>query len=305
MGNSSSTAITKNVNNQYVVNKSTVDLLNQTNNSSISNTIIKNASTSSATLVQSQKLSYTNLHAKGDISIAGGTQGQKADLTFDAMDTTQTATDIVSTLATQTINALKTNVDTDTLSKLLASASASNTASGLSLAGSSANTNASNTTNTTVTNTTDTTLKNIVNNSITNNFSSETVKNFIASVKSDQTIDVANLVSDDGKISIGAFSQDQAATLVAKIVNDSGVTNKISNDLATALGVTIVDDKKTTASTTQSADTTSTNVSKGFDITSLFTAYFDYILGSIGSSVLCLICCCLLCVALVFVLKSG
>ena len=291
MGVPHSKATVKNINNTLVVNKNDIDLLNEQNTTMIANTIIENAKTSTASIVQTQNLSFTNLHAKGDIVISDVTQKQQASITFKNLNVNQTTNDISNSLLTSMVEKISASTEDNILSQMMANASSAVKSGALSIPSfSKSESNASNTNNTTVTNTTDYTLKNIISNTIQNNFTSKNVENCISSVTGNQNILVSDIVSSDGSIKITSFSQDQAATLMTECISQSGVANSITSSLQNIFGITIVDDKKTSTDTKQSGESQSTTETKGlFDIFSgLFSGVSSiFVVVGVASSILC------------------
>jgi hypothetical protein len=295
MGSSESKASVKNVNNTLIVNQTSIDLLNEQSTAMIANTIIEHAKSSTASIVQSQNMSFTKLHAKGDISISGVSQKQQAAVTFKNLNVTNTTNDISNNLLTSMINNIKSSVNNDVLNKMMANAESSTKTSALSMPGwASSRSDTLNESNATVKNTTDYKLKNIVSNTIQNNFTTKNVENCIASVTGNQYILVSDLVSTDGSIKLSSFSQEQAATLMAECVSQSGVANKIISTLQNTFGITIEDDKKTASTTEQTGTAKATTEAKGLlDIFPEFSEW--YIVMSVVSSSIC----CLLIVSIV------
>lgn len=287
MGASQSSATVENVNNTLVVNKSTMDLLNEQNTTIITDTVIENAKTATASIVQQQNLSFTKLRAKGDINISGVTQKQEAAITFKNVNIDTTTNEASNNILTNMMNNLSSSVDNDVLSKMLANAESATKTAALSMPGwADSSSTALNTNTTDITNTTDYKLRNIISNTIQNNFTTKNVSNCISTVTGSQNILVSDLISSDGSINITSFSQEQAATLMAECISQSGVTNSISTALQNTFGITIVDDKTTSTSTEQTSTATATTESTGI-LDSLLSAYSTYMIISIASSSLC------------------
>ena len=307
MGSSSSKTTVKNVDNKLLVNKSDIDILNQTNNTLIANTIINNASNSTAALVSSQKLIIRGLHAKGDVNINGASQTQTGVLSFKNLSVVETQNDASNAVLLNMMNNLLSKVDTTALSTMMANAESNAKIGALSMPGwVKSNSASSNETKTSITNETKTKLQNVIANAITNNFTTNNISNCIASVSNNQDILVSDIVSSDGSINITGFSQTQAASLISSCITQNNVSNKIVNNLTGTFGVTIVDDKKTDMTTEQTGESSSTAQQLGiFDyietfLTNLFGSSYLGIGIFSSVSVLSVLCCC--CVILILLL---
>lgn len=299
MGATQSKSAVSNINNQIIVNKTSLDLLNEQNNSVIANTIMKSAQNNSASIIQNQSVTIRNIKAKGDIDIGKITQNQSAMLNFTGLNATDIKNDASTTLLTQMMNNIKNSTDTTTLAQMIANASSATNVGALSMPGwASSDSSVINAASTNIQNTTDYKLRNIVSNSIANNFTSDNVSNCIASVSNSQDVTVADIVSTDGKFLFSGVDQTQAATTIANCVNQSGVTNKIINDLSNVFGITIDESKKTETTTTQDGTTTSTTETQGLLdsfsslITSVFGSLFSGYATIIGISFVSSLCCC-------------
>lgn len=314
MGASEQKAITTNVNKQLVINQSTIDLTNEQNNTAVANTIVNNASRQTAQIVQSQKMTFSKLHAKGDITISGASQKQEAAITFKSLNINDTTNDASNAMLTSMFENLKQKVDSDVLTKMLANAESKVKVGALQMPGwASTQTTTSNISDTELKNTTDYKLKNIISNTIVNNFTTNNVTDCISSVTNSQNILVSDLKSSDGSITLTAFSQEQSGKLLAECIAKNGVSNKILTNLQNIFGVTITDDKKTTSTTEQTGVSTSSTETVGLldsvgnmlssVFGSVFTGYATIGAISLVSSICC--CCCILILVFLILFAGG
>lgn len=310
MGASSSKTAVKNVNNQLVVNKTDIDVLNKSSNTAVANTVINNASKSTASIIQQQGIRISGLHSKGDINISGVSQKQEAVLTFKNVNINDTTNDASNAMLSTMLNDMTSKIDNESLTKMMATADSNTKVGALSMPGwASSSATTTNTSDTTINNEIATKLKNIVANSITNNFSQNNISDCIASVTNSQDIQIANITSTDGSINLTGFSQDQSASLMSECISKNGVANKIVNDLASTFGVKIVDDTSTKTSTDLSGTSTAATETQGLldsvgnMISSIFGSLYMGIASIVGVSSLSFLCCCFCCV-LLFVLMS-
>jgi hypothetical protein len=325
MGSSSSkTSSTSTSNQKYetnIVNKSDTEILNKTVNDFSANTVVKKASDCSANITQLQTVDFSNMKITGDLKIGEIDQTQSAALTFDCVQIDTFKNDIANGTMTSYMDALKNNYNSDTLDKMNATAGASAKGS----FGSTGQTNTKSNSNVDYkfnsTTDTHTNIQNVVQNAIQNNLSMETLKNCIAHVKSNQ-LTTASGTSVGGSVDIQIIKQDQASTAMADCTQKSDDGNKITNEIAQELGITIDNSnsvKKTTNITTSAtAESVSTGV--GEAVSSVFTSFFTGIgnmfggifgIGTtmspyIGSCVVvCLICCLLSIVVYTFKMMMG
>ncbi|MBA43157.1 MAG: hypothetical protein CMF62_03995 [Magnetococcales bacterium] len=236
----------RNENENIVTNKSDIEILNQTSNETIVNTTVKNAQECSATIKQLQEVKIKNFKTGGDFNL-GVDQKQSAAMTFSCVNASKVATDASTKMVDNIMQNLEKSASTDVMAQLEAAAKSEAKKGFASFGNVESQSDVENITRNVITNENRTNLKNVVANSVTNNFNSEDVKKCIAQIENDQNVEAENV--DVGGNAIIAVSQDQSAELMAKCVNESGVSNKISSDLARAVGVVIKEDNKTTTDT--------------------------------------------------------
>lgn len=308
MGSSSSST----VNQKYetnIVNKSDVDILNKNVNNFVANTVVNQAANCSASISQLQLVDLSGMDIAGDLTIGEIDQTQTANVTFDCLQVSEFKNDIANGVMAEYQNALKRSFSTEALDKMTAAADSTAKNS----FGTTGSVSADSTVNvdykfnnTTILNTK---LQNIIESSITNNMSLSDVQNCISTVQNSQKVVLAN-AKVGGNVNIGAIKQDQAASLMAKCVQQKNNANKISNSIATQTGLQIDDQNKVVKSTEISSTASSTATNAGFfdGIANMITSLFAGLLAgpiAIACSVLLSICCCIICIVLIAKITSG
>lgn len=296
MGASKSKAVTLNENNTLVINKTTLDLLNEQNNSLVTNVVMNQANKSSASILQSQSLKFKGLKSGGDINIKNITQLQKASVSFKSVQANDVKNEVSSQIMQSVLADISSKVDTDVINKMIANAESASKTGGFSLGYSQSDANTANKSTTTLDNTTEYKLKNIINTSIENNFKTETLNECIGTVRNNQDI-VFEDITSAGNQTYELITQEQAVELLQECINSNGITNDISTSLSNLFGVKVEEKKTSTTDVTQEGKTTSTAQTEspltaiGSMFNSIFSGY-AYLIG--GLSFLCFCCCCLI-----------
>jgi hypothetical protein len=113
-----------------------------------------------------------------------------------------------------------------------------------------------------------------------------------------------------GKSSVIAIKQNQSAELMAKCVNESGITNKITSDIKRDLGITTLEENSTTSDNKMKGSATAESKATG-PISELGDAVSGVLgswatatmMPSIISFVAC--CCCIIIVVVAFFMLKG
>lgn len=264
MGNNASSR-SRVENENVIINENDVSIFNKRINDMISNTIINNAKSCSASITELQKISFKDAKIAGDIDITID-QSQYSALTFDCLQISQVRNDIAQEVITKMMADLTENNKSDVLDKLNAIAKAKQETQGLpmSLANSSS-TDTEVINKTRVENISRTNINEIIQNSVCNNFTSNDISNAIASVHSSQEANFENI--DVGGKLVVAISQKQGSELVFKVIQTADIGNKITSDIINNLGIK----KETTNATTTAQDVSSTgdSTNKSSDIFAL------------------------------------
>tara|TARA_Y100000766_G_C18886253_1_gene596009 strand:- start:794 stop:1837 length:1044 start_codon:yes stop_codon:yes gene_type:complete len=259
MGGSGSKAEStiKQENNTTIVNSTDIEMLNQMTNEQISNTIMEDAKKCQASVLQDQKISIRNVNTDGDFNLSDVSQIQDAAVTFSCVNATEVAQKASTKMVDSIMTSLDKNVSNDILAELEAKADAATKSGFGSIANGDAesSSNVENINNTSVTNTTNVNLKNIVTNTVVNNFSSKNVSECIAQINNSQEIAVEN-INAGGDVNIRAVSQKQSASLMAECIQNSKVSNGITNDLSRILGVEVKETTSTTSASSSKGEAT-------------------------------------------------
>lgn len=307
MGNKTSSSSNQKYNTTYV-NTTDTQLLNQSTNDFISNSVSNQAKACSASISQIQSVKFKNIKVTGDFNAGDIDQNQSSAITFDCVQTDTIKNDIANGILSKYMDAIQNSFSTEALDKMEATAGASlkNSVGGTGIAG-----NVSSKTNVNYdfksTNTTRTNIENVVKNAIQNNVSMESVQQCISNIKSDQSVEYEDINVIDGNFNGKAISQTQGATLMAKCIQNTDSGNKVTNNVASDLGVTISSEneqKKSTAITsTSTAESSNAGVGEalnqtltgmGHMLTGVSSIYFG--IGFI-IIIFCVICAVLLIIA--------
>lgn len=264
MGNngSKSTSTTNQTYNTTYINKNDTNLLNSSVNSFMADTVSNQAKNCSASISQIQNITFKNVTTGGDFVLGEVDQNQSSAMTFDCVQVDTFKNDIANGILSKYMDALQNNFSTDVLDKL--EANAKNAAQNSFGSTGSTSTNTKNNQNYTFnsTNTTRTNIENVIKNSIQNNVSMESVQNCIANVKNNQSIDFQNL-DIGGNVKIGVLSQTQGATLLANCMQTTDNGNKVTNNIASELGLVIDNTNSQTKTTTMEAKSEGTTTNQG------------------------------------------
>jgi hypothetical protein len=296
MGGSSSST----VNQKYdttVINKSDITLMNQTINDYTANTVMENASACSGGLTQMQVFDMSGAHIKGPLKLDID-QSQTSAVNFDCIQTVSMTSDIANGVLDKMINSMENSYDKNIMDKLeaVASTKAKSGFAAMDFGKASSEVNI----DYKYTDITETrkNISNIMKNAITNNLNLKSVQDCINQTKQTQAVDLKNVVVDDS--AVVAVRQNQAADMVSKCVQNSTFGNKIINQVARDLGVTVDEKSSTTKKTEVKAkaeserDTSGLFESIGTGLGNVFRGVGDMFSGICGPyagiiSIVCLI----------------
>lgn len=301
MGGSSSKSTTTNKYDTTVVNNNDLKLLNESVNNFVSNTVVDQASQCSASITQLQNVNFSNINTTGDFTVDGVNQNQKSAITFDCVQLSAFQNDIANGVLTKYMNAIENSYNTSALANMTASAKTNSQDQFASTGTAKSSSNSNNDFKFNSTTNVNQDIENIVKNSITNNMSLSDLQSCMADVKNSQSINFSD-IKTGGNFTVRALSQTQAADLYAKCVQEKNNGNKISNQIASNLGLTV----STEATTTSTAEMTSTSTAEALNVGALqsagqgiasvltgFGSMWGNILGSLGfgNSTISLYCC--------------
>jgi hypothetical protein len=298
-----------------IVNKSDIDILNKNVNNFVADTVVSQAKKCSASITQLQEVDISNNEVLGDIVIGPISQNQSSAMTFDCVQLASFSNNIANGVMSSYDNALQSSFSTSALAQMTASAAAAAKGSFGSTGQTSSNSNVNSKYNFNSTTDMNQTLKNVVETSIQNNLNMDDVQTCIAQVQNSQKV---GIVGNKGKsLTVGAITQTQAATIMAECVQESNNSNKITTDIATALGVTVVSEGATTTQTSMAASAEASAVNSGFfegvagvisSIGTAISAVFGGILSGYaasGISSLCICCCIIIIIFVAYKMMDG
>lgn len=262
MGGSSSKSVTTNENNQTIVNKNDINLLNEQLNEVIAKTTINNSAGCRSEVNQNQILDISGCQAQGDLNIQDVSFKQEVVVDFKCIQVSKVQNDIARSLMSSIMAQINSNMDTDSLNKMnsIAKSSASSGFAGFSPSESSTATN--NKYNLDVTNDNTTDIQNIIRNVINVELDVNDIQECVNSVVQNQEI-LARDCNVGGDINISNIKFDQAVNTMTDCLQQKGIANKLTDTIQTGLGVVTTADSDTKAIVDQKAAGGSSAESKG------------------------------------------
>lgn len=311
MGNSSSSSTVNQKYNTTLVNQSDINLLNETVNDFIADTIVTQAAKCTSDLQQTQKVDLRNMMIGGNLDIGTIDQNQASAVTLDCVQVSAFQNDIANGILTKYTEAMKNSFDTTALDKLDAAASSNSQNSFATTGASNSDSSVNVDYKFSNTNIVSQNLQNVVKNSIKNNLSLNDISDCIGSIKSTQIVDL-NGTRVAGNTKIGIIRQDQAAQLLTKCLQEKNNSNKITNSVATAIELKIDNTSKVKKQTEISSGTTATSTNSGLfqSIGEGLKSMFEGLGAMFGSMyigpILSVICCvCIIVIILVLIFSGG
>ena len=296
MGGSSSSAITQDI-TQNIVTKSTLNAFNEQINKNIANVVMKNAQNSGGNITQLSSTNVGIMVARGhsDINFTNN-DSQNAKLTFQAIQSSLQKLDLKQVMSNQIAEQLKNSTSASTFNKLIGHAQASmKSGIGSFMDGSShvsATVNANIKTN--INTDQETTLKNITNLLVQTNANTDAIKNCFSNVFQNQQTNYAGIFASDYATVDITNQVSQIAQSVATCKQLTTQTNSVTSQLASVLGLKIVQTSKVELKNDISSTTKSKNVEGGIGamiagILGAFTGPFKiicivFLIGCMGCS---------------------
>ena len=269
------------------VNKSSLELLNKSVNSYVSNTVTKNASTCAASSSQIVENSVGKIIVSGDNNkgVLDIDSVQDSEVNLQCIQESLQQINLGNEIATSIMQQLTQKVDNSTIAKLVTSSEAKN------VQGFGANPFASsnskvkvNTENTTI-NETNRKLSNLISNSVANNVDATNISDCFIKNTQSQINKIGNVkLLGEGNVLNLKLSSNQLAKSFATCKQLNDQTSKITNQIATALGLKIVDDIKNTTKTDSKAISSATVKTTGVEgIFDAVSGAFNNLFGMIAS----------------------
>lgn len=310
MGASSSVATSiKN----YNVNRSDLEVLNKQVNEFVSNSVTTSAAScaaSSSSYVQNDIGNIRVVGKKNKAKIGIDTE-QDVQLTFQCIQQSIQQTNVSNEMAQSIMNNLSQSVGNDAVAKLMQEAEAKNEVGAAAPPWGSASSDVNVNVETTNINETSRKLSNLISNSVANNVKNEDIKECFLKTAAAISNKVGNIdvIGEENEFELN-MSSKQVSKSFATCQQLTQQTATVTNAIATALGLTVVDDTKNKASTESESKATSSNVVKGLD--SVIGALGNLLgLGMLGalapilipiSSISSCICCLII---IIFLVKMG
>ena len=265
-----------------VINKSSVDFLNQQIQNTIVNTTLDFVKSCSASLINTQSIKITGIRAGEDVTITTK-QAQQGMLDFGCAQNSTVKNDVSASIVSKLLSDITNNVDTNVLSSFEATANATSDQGWLTLPSlgdaSSSDANVVQTINNNIRNESDKTFENLIKTRVEANYTQSVHDDCLAKVISSQEFVTSNVIA--GRNVTLTVDQQQAAQLYSKCIQSNGVSNRITNDILSFLDVNIVDDVQTTSKTDLTGGSESKNIIAGLDnaINNIFNGLFGWIPG--------------------------
>jgi hypothetical protein len=283
MGNNSSSSSIQQTIDQKIINKNTLDVISQQVTQMATDSMMKNVSDSAASDSQSANIRIKSIKASGtgsSITNLSVNVSQKSVVTLDVVDKTVQDNQINTELAIAIVNNITQKIDNEQMQKLVSNAESDQKVAGLSFtSGNSSDASVINNMKSETVNETSRKFVSIVNNIITQSSQTLNYKSCIVnSIKAAQ-IDIGSLEAVNGGTINGVFiSIDQTSQVMNKCILETLQNSKITSNIASAVGLTILDETKNKQTSEGDATATAKQV-----IESIFS------FGSIIFMIVCLV----------------
>ncbi len=256
-GSSSKSSTSQNITNN-TINQNLMKTVNENLMNVSTDTLIKNANSSSSSVSQNNLCKTELGNVTGDLNI-GGTQSNVAKVDFSAVQASSAANDMSTAMIQNMISQMKSLNGTEDATALNNAASAASNQGSLTTGGNVSSSTSSKTDVTNnVTNETISYVQNLFSQNINNNFSAETVNQCIGKTTQTNEQDVqAGDVGGNANVSCiqtNSVEQVQHCEQLAQAINETMLKT------AAELGLTVVaeSDTKTTTESSVIADATAT-----------------------------------------------
>lgn len=240
MGNATSRNITTNSNNQTVISQTNMKVLNKNVSTAVADALMKNNSSCSSVNEIDQLISFSGCRIEGDFNIGNVRQTAVVTVDFSCVNAFQAQNDMAQAILSEVMSQMASSVDAKSENSMDTTAEASATA-GLFGGRSNASNTVDNRYNLSAATLTNTNIQNVIANNINASFSAENVQECINKQAVRQTQDYSNCTVG-GNLNVNDLDQSASVAAVANCINDSGMTQKILNDSANALGVVVEQD---------------------------------------------------------------
>ena len=291
MGGSSSETNVRQEQNTTIVNQNTLNVLNEQINSTIVSQTVENVQSCSAALINNQNLVFKGVKTEGgDITITN-IMNQEGMVDFSCVQNQDFHSDITASLVTDIMNTIQNNVDSDIMSQFdsIAENTSDQEFGSLPWGGADSATNVEQIVNNNIENTTNRTLENVIQNSVETNFTYKLFSECIGTVTNNQNFIFENVETGGGAISL-TNDISQSAQLLLSCTQGSNISNSITQNMVSALGVEVVDTTTTGTETVLATEATAQAKSAGIgsgisDAAKGIGTGVGTVIGSVGDAV--------------------
>lgn len=308
MGGSSSSVKNSIANN--TLNMTDIQNTSKSIQESATSTLIKNASTCSSSVNQSNDCSMAGAKIKGGLNFTSN-QSNKASVNFSCVQANSASAIMTDSMANSISNELGVLNGSEAAAKINAAAEAATKSGFGSWGGGSSKSKTSTKITNNVTNSTKSIVENIFKKNLSNNFNSETVNECIGRTTQANEIDLAGVEVESGGANV-ACNQSNSVEQVQECKQLNEAINKTLSQTAQELGFK-VDTKSSTSSATESTSKATTETVSTGPIQDLGNAIGNMLglasLGVAGPFIVyscCIFCCIILSiVSSMFAMKGG
>ena len=266
-GSKSSSTI-RNENNTLIVNQSKINQLNEQINSTSTNSAINQSSTCSNSVNVSNMIDFSNSVIEGDFiwGDSGNDPNKECQVelsqsvasNFKCLQSTDVRNEMGISMIDTIMQNMKSSIDKDVANKMEATAAAKSEAGALSFGTSNSKSNITNINNYKSMTNDIKNIENVVKNSVEANLTVDDAKHCINKVDQSQGLDASGAFIK-GKVNICNFKSDQVANIFGECIQETKVANKITEDIAKNLDLTVekTDTTKVASESTSTAESTS------------------------------------------------
>ncbi|QKF94261.1 hypothetical protein QKU48_gp0803 [Fadolivirus algeromassiliense] len=325
MGGSSSTSRVHQESNTLIMNENDVKIVNQQLNEFVAKAVIKTASSCSANINQTAKISIRNLEAKGDIDLTTANK-QQAYLDFSCINVNTVRNQIANDMISQIMQSIENKSDTDVLNKLKAIADTKSEqgfgGNILPWGGSDSKSDVEQIQNYQQYTKNNTNIENIVKTAVEVGFTSESLSSCISTINQQAEYQAENLKAG-GNIKL-IHTNDQGSQLFTSCLNQNDVGNEVTSRIMGAFDIKTQSDTKTKVTTEMEGDATAYSKTSGLDdvirsIGDAFGNIFGGLFAALGLGALgplagpsssssslssCICVCCIILIVALFGFKS-
>jgi hypothetical protein len=314
MGKSESKAKNKirNENNTLIVNRSSLNVVNEQINSNTSNVAVDNAKTCSSATNLSNEISFRGADIGGNLNIGASDDPNKdcsvelkqtAAVSFKCAQASSVRNDMATEMIKTMMNQMENSVSEDIMTQLDNKAAATTkTEGGLGSSSSSSDNEVTNINNYQSVTETSKNIENIVKSSVESNFSVKDAQDCMNVVNMKQGFDASG-ARVAGDVNMCNFKATQVASIMGECIQKSDTGNKVMETVTTAMGVKIKEDVKKSSTMKAKTVTEATAETKGMELPDI--SLFGGMGGMSMSLAPCVLICCCVCILICMLSLGG